>query len=861
MSKSDGSVRIDTTLDTEGVKKGAKEIKEDLEGVKEDIEGVDSGSEQASESIGGSFASSFTKLGKAIAAAQIAEKLYEFSKEAIELGSDLEEVQNVVDVTFETMSDSVNQFAKDAQKTAGLSEKMAKQYVGTFGAMADSFGFTEAEAYEMSTALTQLTGDVASFYNLSQDEAMNKLKGVFTGETEALKELGVVMTQAALDNYALANGYEKTTSAMTEQEKVALRYQFVMDQLSASSGDFVRTQDSWANQSKILSLQWESLMATLGSGMIDVLTPGMEFLNDEVLPALGRFAERFAEAMEPTPSEELAKSLKKLNKSVESSNEQFQETAQNVEVNAELAQRYKERLENLESSSMDSAAAQAEYAAIVGYLNEIYPEMNLQIDKQTGMLDTNSRAQLANLDAVKQRALLAAQEAQYQALADAWAEAYTALATAETSLIQIEEQRALLIDEITAKTGLTIEQLKEMYDTQSMQASAMAAGNGAMADAVTVIGALSGASASLTKEQMDLLEQIFDLDAEEKKLNKTIEDGKKTVDKYEQELNTAADTLGEVEDASKDLVDAQGDVSTSVAETQTALQELETEYANAKESARASIDSQIGLFDELVVKSDKSAADIVKNWESQRIAFDNYSANLQKAIDMGLDEALVKQLSDGSQQSMAILQEFVTSTDVSVDDINEAFRKTEESKETVSTTMAEIQTDMAGKLGDIEEDIRTSWDNASLDVKRAIKQMQSDINSLQGRTVTIQIRTSGSTSGKDMSLSNPSNRSYTPAAANVPYLASGAVIPPNAPFMAVLGDQRHGTNVEAPLSTIQEAVSNVVEGAILSGFAAMIKEQKATQEILKNIEIGDTVIGQAVDRYNEMNNIIRGGSL
>jgi hypothetical protein len=78
--------------------------------------------------------------------------------------------------------------------------------------------------------------------------------------------------------------------------------------------------------------------------------------------------------------------------------------------------------------------------------------------------------------------------------------------------------------------------------------------------------------------------------------------------------------------------------------------------------------------------------------------------------------------------------------------------------------------------------------------------------------------------------------------------------------MAVLGDQRHGTNVEAPLSTIQEAVSNVLEGAILSGFAAMIKEQKATQEILKNIEIGDTVIGQAVDRYNEMNNIIRGGS-
>ena len=277
MGKSDAGVIISTKLDTEDIKKGAEEIKEELEDVKEEVEGVGENSEKAGDAIGGELVTGFKKLGKAIAAAKIVEKLYEFGKEAIELGSDLEEVQNVVDVTFETMSDSVNKFAKDAQKSAGLSEKMAKQYVGTFGAMADSFGFTELEAYEMSTALTQLTGDVASFYNLSQDEAMNKLKGVFTGETEALKELGVVMTQAALDNYALANGFDKTTSSMTEQEKVALRYQFVMDQLAASSGDFVRTQDSWANQSKVLALQWESFMATLGTGLIDVLSPGMEF--------------------------------------------------------------------------------------------------------------------------------------------------------------------------------------------------------------------------------------------------------------------------------------------------------------------------------------------------------------------------------------------------------------------------------------------------------------------------------------------------------------------------------------------------------------------------------------------------------
>ncbi|MFR3753578.1 MAG: hypothetical protein ACLTW9_17140 [Enterocloster sp.] len=114
---------------------------------------------------------------------------------------------------------------------SALSETMAKKFTGTSGAMAKAFGFSEQAAYEMSTTLTGLAGDVASFYNISQDEAYTKLKSVFTGETESLKDLGVVMTQSALDAYALANGYSKTTAKMSEMEKVALRYKFVQDQL------------------------------------------------------------------------------------------------------------------------------------------------------------------------------------------------------------------------------------------------------------------------------------------------------------------------------------------------------------------------------------------------------------------------------------------------------------------------------------------------------------------------------------------------------------------------------------------------------------------------------------------------------
>lgn len=219
------------------------------------------------------------KAGVALAAAFSVKKLVDFGKECIDLGSDLAEVQNVVDVTFPSMTAQVDKFAKSAMASFGLSETMAKQYTGTFGAMAKAFGFTEQAAYDMSTTLTGLAGDVASFYNISQDEAYTKLKSVFSGETETLKDLGVVMTQSALDAYALANGYGKTTAKMSELEKVSLRYAFVQDQLTAATGDFARTSDSWANQIRIMKLQMQSFMATVGQGLINIFTPVIKVIN------------------------------------------------------------------------------------------------------------------------------------------------------------------------------------------------------------------------------------------------------------------------------------------------------------------------------------------------------------------------------------------------------------------------------------------------------------------------------------------------------------------------------------------------------------------------------------------------------
>ena len=277
-----GEVAVNLALNTGAFDKG----------VKQSTKSAEKQYSKSFNNIGNAGTQMFSKLTRMATAFISIGALVKFGKQAIQLGSDLQEVQNVVDVTFGSMSKHVNEFANNTIETAGLSETVAKKYMGTFGAMSKQFGFTTEESYKMSKSITQLTGDVASFYNLSTDEAYTKLKSIWTGETETLKEIGVVMTQNALDQYALANGYGKTTAKMTEQEKVALRYAFVQNKLSLASGDFIRTQDGWANQTRVLTLRWQQFMATVGQGLINVLTPLVKMLN-LLMSKLQAFANTF----------------------------------------------------------------------------------------------------------------------------------------------------------------------------------------------------------------------------------------------------------------------------------------------------------------------------------------------------------------------------------------------------------------------------------------------------------------------------------------------------------------------------------------------------------------------------------------
>lgn len=205
--------------------------------------------------------------------------LLNFGKSAIKLGSDITEVQNVVDVAFGSMSGMVNEFAESATEKFGLSEIAAKQYSGTMMAMLKSSGVIKESAAEMSTTLAGLAGDIASFYNIDTESAFAKIRSGIAGEIEPLRQLGISMTVANLEAYALSQGITKSYQAMTQAEQVMLRYNYLMWASADAQGDFSRTSGNYANQVRLLTMNFKQLSAVLGQGLIAAILPGIQALN------------------------------------------------------------------------------------------------------------------------------------------------------------------------------------------------------------------------------------------------------------------------------------------------------------------------------------------------------------------------------------------------------------------------------------------------------------------------------------------------------------------------------------------------------------------------------------------------------
>lgn len=190
---------------------------------------------------------------------------------AVKFASDTDEAKNKVEVVFGSMAESVKQFAENALEAYGLAEGSALTMASTFGAMASSMGLSEQASASMSTQLTALAADMASFYNVSTDVAQTSLQGVFTGETEALKKFGIVMTQTNLEEFA--KGLGKVYSQASESEKVMIRYAYVMNATKDAQGDFARTSDGAANSFRVFQESLKELAAAFGEQLLPIITP------------------------------------------------------------------------------------------------------------------------------------------------------------------------------------------------------------------------------------------------------------------------------------------------------------------------------------------------------------------------------------------------------------------------------------------------------------------------------------------------------------------------------------------------------------------------------------------------------------
>lgn len=246
-------------------------------------------------------------------------QLFQWGKDAIELSSDLTEVQNVVENSFGTNgTDAINTFARTAKEQFGMTELTAKQVASRFQAMGNAMGLTTGmiaktndsmagkiiKDYEavgdgmgnMSTRLTMLCADMASFYNVEQETVAQALSAVYTGQTRPLRQFGLDLTQATLSEWALKRGIDAEIDSMTQAEKTMLRYQYVMENTSSIQGDFARTSQTWANQTRLLKQNLQALGGVVGGTLINAFRPFVVALNS-ALSVVISFAETVGNAL------------------------------------------------------------------------------------------------------------------------------------------------------------------------------------------------------------------------------------------------------------------------------------------------------------------------------------------------------------------------------------------------------------------------------------------------------------------------------------------------------------------------------------------------------------------------------------
>lgn len=782
----------------------------------------------------------------------IARELVELGKQAVAAAADVAASNAQFEQTFSGVEEKARKSLNSISKETGITAtRMQGSFTKIFAFTKSAGGDTEA-AMDIASRALRAAADSAAYYDRSVEETTESLLSFLKGNYANDAALGIAATETTR-NTAANKKYAKSFNELSEAQKVDVLLSMVEagNEASGAIGQAAREAEQWTNVTGELSEVWEQFLAKIGTPILEGLTPIIQGITS----ALQRMSETSASA-------DLAGDMKDFTDAVDAANTEYEESEQLIERNAIKADLLKQRLEELAPQVSTSADAAREYATVVNLLNDTYPELNLQIDEQTGLLTENSDAQLDNLDVMKQRALVAAKEKRYSAILEAQAKAMLDVQEAQYALDTATYDFKSTQTQLQNELGVTTEKLNEMasvYETSGWNQIA------------------------LSEENRELLATYSELRREIPALTQEIDDGNNAIAAQETELTELRKAFGDTSEGAGQLTDAENEAAEATAELTEEQKALAEEFQNAKESAADSLNSTTGLFEKMGSVSATSIASITQNLNNNATAISTYHENLQKAVDMGYAEEAIRQWADGSKESMEIVAGAVKGTQEDVDKFNAAWSNYTSQKDVASSTMASIETgivnvgnsasdsgakitgefvnpttegmesvqkaaeDMAttgaetlkskwegvGKwfetnvesplktsienigttlsdtLTTMQSDNETAWKNMYDKVNEYITNIQSKINSLQGKTFTVTIKNGASPqsggSGNPAAVS-PQALFSSDAAMGIPYLASGAVIPPNAPFMAVLGDQRNGTNLEAPEDLLRKIV-------------------------------------------------------
>lgn len=726
---------------------GSRKVQDDIDDIGDKAKST--GNEIES-SLGSAFSNLASKIGGIMATAFAFDEIFEFGKKAVELGSDLAEVQNVVDVTFGGASGVIDDFAKNAIKQFGLSELSAKQFSSTMGAMLKSMGgFNDAEIVEISTALAGLAGDMASFYNLDAQEAFDKLRSGISGETEPLKQLGINLSVANLEAFALAQGISKSYDKMTEQEKALLRYNYLLNATADAQGDFARTQDSWANQTRILTEEFNSLKGTLGQGLINVLNPLVTSINSSLMPTLQGLADKFLELTETFSWDDLIG---------------------DVDFGPIL------------SSLGEFGSKCSELAGIIG--------SGLKWAWDTVLVPLGTWTINAGLPGIL----------------DALASAFGAVASAIEWLAPLGS--ALWNNFLQPLASFTGDLLAATFQ--------------ALAEAITWVG---DAISSLFE---NVLPSISEIGEKIKEIFPQIADTALTA--FENAGNYAVTGMIQPIDSGLDQIAVKG--------TETANQ-LGADMQNATAAAGAAglttVETTVAAMDAVTAAEQESiAAATEATVAGNQQLLDGVTANAAAAnATMATNAA-----STGNQIANSYTDAANTVSATAFTPIEESGTATAEATgeafDDAANTMKTAWADMGpwfdsnvaspvkaaidgmkAKWSEMESATASAWANMVATVQSSVQQIQSAINSITGKTVYVNVVQTGAAYS---SASAYDGLAYSPAAYDItpqiPYLATGAVIPPRAPFLAMLGDQMNGRNLEAPEELLRKIVREESGSAI-----------------------------------------------